>query len=218
MQQLNSLKLAIKKALLRLNNGESVSDFLAILKDECKNLSLNIKDSDTKDSNEPCLATLQKALLLLKERNIIDFSLDLPLTQIDSKLSSMLQINKVQNLSSPKNILSLLNPHNAKKEILLCKISEKNFIKKLDSITRQRLLETLCELFIKSLDKKSIIGIYKDCIVIFPKIYAKTSHKIAIDAVKSEILQILQSNTFMLNNKPLLLQMDFEIKKFGELK
>lgn len=214
MQQLNSLKLAIKKALLRLNDGESVSDFLAILKDECKNLSLDL--SDTKDSNEPCLATLQKALLLLKERDIIDFSPDLPLTQIDSKLSSLL--HEVQNLSSPKNILSLLNPHNAKKEILLCKISEKNFIKKLDSTTRQRLLETLCELFIKSLDKKSIIGIYKDCIVIFPKIYPKTSHKIAIDAVKSEILQILQSNTFMLHNKPLLLKMDFEIKKFGELK
>lgn len=214
MQQLNSLKLAIKKALLRLNDGESVSDFLAILKDECKNLSLDL--SDTKDSNEPCIATLQKALLLLKERDIIDFSLDLPLTQIDSKLSSLL--HEVQNLSSPKNILSLLNPHNAKKEILLCKISEKNFIKKLDSTTRQRLLEALCELFIKSLDKKSIIGIYKDCIVIFPKIYPKTSHKIAIDAVKSEILQILQSNTFMLHNKPLLLKMDFEIKKFGELK
>lgn len=216
MQQLHSLKLAIKKALLRLNDGESVSDFLAILKDECKNLSLNIKDSDTKDSDEPCLATLKKALLLLKERDIIDFSLDLPLMQIDSKLSSLL--HEVQNLSSPQNILSLLNPHNAKKEILLCKISEKNFIKKLDSTTRQRLLEALCELFIKSLDKKSIIGIYKDCIVIFPKIYTKTSHKIAIDAVKSEILQILQSNTFMLHNKPLLLQMDFEIKKFGELK
>ena len=214
MQQLHSLKLAIKKALLRLNDGESVSDFLAILKDECKNLSLDL--SDTKDSNEPCLATLQKALLLLKERDIIDFSPDLPLTQIDSKLSSLL--HEVQNLSSPKNILSLLNPHNAKKEILLCKISEKNFIKKLDSTTRQRLLETLCELFIKRLDKKSIIGIYKDCIVIFPKIYTKTSHKIAIDAVKSEILQILQSNTFMLHNKPLLLKMDFEIKKFGELK
>ena len=214
MQQLNSLKLAIKKALLRLNDGESVSDFLAILKDECKNLSLDL--SDTKDSNEPCIATLQKALLLLKERDIIDFSLDLPLTQIDSKLSSLL--HEVQNLSSPKNILSLLNPHNAKKEILLCKISEKNFIKKLDSTTRQRLLEALCELFIKRLDKKSIIGIYKDCIVIFPKIYPKTSHKIAIDAVKSEILQILQSNTFMLHNKPLLLKMDFEIKKFGELK
>lgn len=214
MQQLHSLKLAIKKALLRLNDGESVSDFLAILKDECKNLSLDL--SDTKDSNEPCIATLQKALLLLKERDIIDFSLDLPLTQIDSKLSSLL--HEVQNLSSLKNILSLLNPHNAKKEILLCKISEKNFIKKLDSTTRQRLLETLCELFIKRLDKKSIIGIYKDCIVIFPKIYPKTSHKIAIDAVKSEILQILQSNTFMLHNKPLLLKMDFEIKKFGELK
>lgn len=210
MQQLHSLKLAIKKALLRLNNGESISDFLAILKDECKNLSL------TQDSNEPCLATLKKALLLLKERDIIDFSPDLPLMQIDSKLSSLL--HEVQNLSSPQNILSLLNPHNAKKEILLCKISEKNFIKKLDSTTRQRLLEALCELFIKSLDKKSIIGIYKDCIVIFPKIYPKTSHKIAIDAVKGEILQILQSNTFMLHNKPLLLQMDFEIKKFGELK
>lgn len=216
MQQLHSLKLAIKKALLRLNNGESISDFLAILKDECKNLSLNIKDSDTQDSNEPCLATLKKALLLLKERDIIDFSLDLPLMQIDSKLSSLL--HEAQNLSSPQNILSLLSPHNAKKEILLCKISEKNFIKKLDSTTRQRLLEALCELFIKSLDKKSIIGIYKDCIVIFPKIYTKTSHKVAIDAVKSEILQILQSNTFMLHNKPLLLQMDFEIKKFGELK
>lgn len=209
MQNLSHLKIAIKKALLRLNNGERVSDFLDILQDECKQLELHTKCDDIAN-------TLQKALMLLKYHNIIDFSCDLPLEKIDSKLSLLLE-NTKELLAIPQNspnILSFLNENNAKKDILLCKISQKTFIKKLDSATREKLLKTMCDLFVTFLDKKGIVGIYKDSIVILPKI----SHKNNISEMKSHILDILQHNTFMFHNKPLRLQVDFVVKKFGQLK
>lgn len=213
MQRVNKLKLAIKRALLRLNEGEKISDFLEILRDECKTLGINAKNDD-------CFNTLQKALQLLKQNNIIDFDCNLPLDAINAKLSLLLQTQMqtlIETQTSQTSTLPFLNQQNAKKEILLCKISEKNLIKKLDSTTREKLLSTLCDLFIKHFNKKSIVGIYKDSIAIFPKIDANTSHKITIDTIKREILEILESNTFMLHNKPLKLAVEIVIKKCGEL-
>ncbi len=161
---------------------------------------------------------LQKALTLLKERGIIDFSANLPLNAIDSKLTALLESTQIHEMheSSAKKIsnffANLSTAHikiDKNQKILLCKFSEQAFVKKLDSHAHSRLLHSFCALLLNKLDSQNVVGIYKNAVAIFTKR--------PIDALKSEIEKILNINTFMLHNKPLRLKIDFQTIKFGEL-
>ncbi len=160
---------------------------------------------------------LQKALAILKAKNIIDFSENLPLNAIDSKLGAILNesLAKTQTAQSANQTSDFFANIKAQKipptkEILLCLFSEKAFIKKMDSAAQNKLLSAFCAILIKNLDGKNVIGIYKNAIAIFSKS--------PINALRSEIESILQTSTFMLQNKPLRLEIDFKVVPFGELK
>lgn len=162
--------------------------------------------------------TLQKALTLLKQHGIIDFSINLPLNALDLKLSAMIETHtsseskfgarKISNFFANLDTQHIKIDKNQK--ILLCKFSEQTFIKKLDLHTHNRLLHSFCALLLNKLDtQNNVIGIYRNVVAIFSKQH--------IDTLKREIEKILEINTFMLNNKPLRLKIDFQVIKFGEL-
>lgn len=163
---------------------------------------------------------LQKALMLLKLHNIIDFNANLPLNTLDTKLSALLskshslpqmeaknEVRKISNFFANLNAQNLEIDKNQK--ILLCKFSEQSFLKKLDAKAYNRLLRSFCALLLDNLDTQNVIGIYKNAVAIFTKY--------PIDTFKVEIEHILDKHTFMLHNKPLRLKIAFEAVPFGEL-
>lgn len=192
-------------------------DFIDKIAQICKHKAKNVESSDLNKA-------LQKALLLLKMRGIVEIDANLPLNAIDSQLSYLLEsqessefaahnfenagVRKISNFFANLSAQHLKIDKNQK--ILLCKFSEQAFIKKLDSNAHSRLLHSFCAILLNNLEAKNIIGIYKNTVAIFTKG--------TIDRLKREIERILEANTFMLHNKPLHLKIDFEVVKFGELK
>lgn len=207
---------AIKKELQN-SPIKTRDDFIDKIAQICNHKRESLETSDKSTATK----TLQKALTLLKERGIIDFSANLPLNAIDSKLSTLLESAEILESHESReshnkkisNFLAHLGAQHIKidknQKILLCKFSEQAFIKTLDSHAHNRLLHSFCALLLNKLNSQNVIGIYKNAVAIFSKQHT--------DALKREIEQILEINTFMLHNKPLRLKIDFSVVKFGEL-
>ena len=210
---------AIKKELQN-SPIKTRDDFIDKIAQICNHKRESLETSDKSTATK----TLQKALALLKERGIIDFSANLPLNAIDSKLSALLESAEIRESHESRevreshnkkisNFLAHLGAQRIKidknQKILLCKFSEQAFIKTLDSHAHNRLLHSFCALLLNKLNSQNVIGIYKNAVAIFSKQHT--------DALKREIEKILEINTFMLHNKPLRLKIDFSVVKFGEL-
>lgn len=207
---------AIKKELQN-SPIKTRDDFIDKIAQICNHKRESLETSDKSTATK----ALQKALALLKERGIIDFSANLPLNAIDSKISALLESAEMRESHESReshnkkisNFLAHLGAQRIKidknQKILLCKFSEQAFIKTLDSHAHNRLLHSFCALLLNKLNSQNVIGIYKNAVAIFSKQH--------IDALKREIEKILEINTFMLHNKPLRLKIDFSVVKFGEL-
>lgn len=213
---------AIKKELQN-SPIKTRDDFIDKIAQICNHKRESLEISDKSATTK----ALQKALALLKAHRIIDFSANLPLNTIDSKLSALLELGESAESNESHESRQMRESHNKKinnflanlgaqhikidknQKILLCKFSEQAFIKTLDSHAHSRLLHSFCALLLNKLNSQNVIGIYKNAVAIFSKQHT--------DALKREIEKILEIHTFMLHNKPLRLKIDFSVVKFGEL-
>lgn len=222
----NKFDVSIKK---ELNNYpiKTKSDFINVLANICHNKA--------KFNNEEALKTLQKALKILYQQNILDIDSNSPLSIINAKLQEILESSSI-NLENNKNNKKISNIIIPKLQSLLSKEELKatldSFLKDdfvlicdiccFDKIRLEfgvdalnKLFDAFYKILLENAIDGEIIGIYDESsIMIIPPKYDLQKATIYANKIKT----IINKSAFMYKNQNIDIKIDIEIIKIKDLK
>ncbi|RAX54268.1 hypothetical protein CCY99_04455 [Helicobacter sp. 16-1353] len=207
---------------------KEINNYPIKTKDDFINVLSNICNNNTKSTNT--IKTLDKALKILHNNNIIDIDIHSPLALIDTKLSKILEnldknkldSNKISTKFKPTSLLSKMELQLALEKrhkddfVLVCDICCFDEIRlRFGSDALNKLFDAFYNILLDNALDGEIIGIYNETsIIIAPMEYNLAKAKIYADKIKA----IIDKSAFIYKNQDINIKIDINIVQIKELK